>query len=161
MHDINVHLERWITESVNIMFRNSFNNNPYGPLLTESQTRLSNVARFELRQDGPFYRPGSKGFYDVKLELNMLIVAPTEPDLYLIDRMKGFARSCFPPCFPIFKLGVESYDTGAYIETFSIDPDVTNHAEPTVFDLGPVSKDRPLRQALVEVHYTMPYHTED
>jgi len=146
-------LPRWIFASVS----KHFNDRRQGiPLFIEGQLRNTRALEdfIELRVDGPYYTEVSKGFWNVYIEINVLIqAAQDQADYHRIYKSVGIVAAAFEQVISIFKLGDGVDDDDSLVTCLKLLGDKEKRERIQISHFGQVEPETGIFQATVEAHY--------
>lgn len=153
---MNKNWSRWIIASVADYFMKTI---PTIPVYMEGEVtdrRSNKPAWCELRLNGPHFREITRGHWELRFSINILISAVKNPkDMYAIYRVVGTIEPLFVT-IPVYKYGDEPDDNkDEKLGCLNLDstPVKTNH-------YGQVTTDKPILQSTVEGQYTMELYTD-
>ncbi len=106
--------------------------------------------RFELRIDGPYAKELSRAYWQLDIEVNVLITqVRNSSDAYSMDRLKGIVQAAFTNTIAVKEYG----DGSAALGCLSLRSDGREGIITSEFGL--IDASQGLRQATVEGHYRM------
>lgn len=118
---------------------------------------LKNVPKYiELRVDGPYTDELSRNFWQVDLEVNIVVTTvPDHNDIYAHASLIGLAQSMFPDPLKVYKYGLDTtgVDDGSLLGCMNVAPIVSGDRPYRVSRFGQIAPDTRLIQSTVEVHY--------
>lgn len=108
----------------------------------------------ELRVDGPYCQELSKDYWNLYVEINVLISAQKNPDnLYAWDTMLGKFLSAFESSINVYKKGSGVVDDDSLVGCLAML--VGTRQQLQVSQFGQIEPDSNLQQAVIEAHYQM------
>jgi hypothetical protein len=147
-------MDRWVFASVSKHFDDRKGSIP---LFIEGQHRDTNTLKdfAELRMDGPRYVEVSKGFWELRAEVNILIQSAKDDQNYHrnYDTI-GIMRKAFT-CIEVLRYGTTVPDDGTVVGYLKLLQDTQGRDFLEINNFGQVDPKRPLMQATVEGHYRM------
>ena len=150
---LNQNLPRWIIASVS----KHFDDRRQGiPMFIEGQIRDTRTEKdfIELRIDGPYYTEVSKGFWNVYIEINVLIqAAQDQADYHRIYRSAGIVAAAFEHAISIFKFGDGVGDDDSLIGCMHLLGDKEKRERIQISHFGQVEPETGIFQSTVEAHY--------
>lgn len=138
---MNPNWQRWVVASFNKHFNDAITgNNPPLFMYVEGTDRRTNEQQTytELRVDGPYYTELSKGYWQLDVEVDILIMHKVgNVDLYAPQRAIGIVLAAFTTDIPVFMYGDGTDDDSlTQLGCFVLLPDepepirVTNFGQP-------------------------------
>lgn len=137
---MNPNWQRWITASLNKNFNDVLSDADQPlPLYIEGTDRRTNELQTyaELRVDGPYYVELSKGYWQIDVDIDVLIDHKVNnEDLYAMQRAIGTVLAAFTTDIPVFMYGDGTDDDPmTQLGCFKLLPDeepirVTNFGQP-------------------------------
>lgn len=101
--------QRWITMSLNKAFNDSLSDaDPPLFLYIEGTNRRTNEQKTyaELRIDGPYYTELSKDYWQIDVDIDVLVMNKTNnEDMYAMQRAIGTVLAAFTTDIPVFMYG--------------------------------------------------------
>jgi len=154
---MNQHWPRWFEASVIKVFKDACAANAT-PLYVEGTDRshLRDIPKYlEVRVDGPFAVEISRRYWQVDMEVNVVITTvPDAIDQYAHASLIGLAQSMFPDPLKIYKYGkTAGVDDGTQLGCMTISPIVSGDRPYRISRFGQVAPDTRIIQSTVEVHY--------
>jgi hypothetical protein len=156
-------LARWIYQSVVKHFESTANGISLPYFVegvherTEANMRADHV---EIRVTGPELKELSKGYYDVKVIINVLFTKNMTirgADAFDIIQWTGVFSDVMLDPIQIYKAGTGAGDDGSLIGCLRVDKD--RNAAVRVYHFGQLDKDTRIRQSEVDAEYGMTYQT--
>lgn len=146
-------LPRWIFASVS----KHFDARRQGiPMFIEGQLRKTRAEEdfIELRVDGPYYTEISKGFWNVYIEINVLVqAAQDQADYHRIHKLVGVVAAAFTQVISILKLGDNVGDDDSLVACLKLLGDKEKRERIQISHFGQVEPETGIFQATVEAHY--------
>lgn len=146
---------RWIVASINKHFNDVINPTLY--MHIEGTDRRSQDLHdyAEFRRDGPQATELSKGYWELDIEVDILVVNEFSPnDLYALERNLGLVQSAFTTDIPVFMYGDgDDDDPLVQLGCLVLCPRPDEPIRTTFF--GQVQNELRLRQASVDACYRM------
>jgi hypothetical protein len=138
-----LHIPRWIYASMTQHFDD---NRSTLKLVLEENPRPDNS--FEIRMDGPDFIQLSGDYYNVDVDINVLVqTLRTDQDFHAIHRNVGIIVEAFTNTINIYKYGLETGDDDTSWAC------ATRQSKVLVTHFGQVDKETHLYQATVEAIY--------
>ena len=153
---VNQNWSRWIFASVG----NHFDNLRQGiPLYIEGQPRIIDrdnaKAIFELRVDGPYFTEVSRKYWDIYIEINVLIQSvKTDTDFHRIRRLTGIVESAFIDIMS-YRYGDGVDDDDSYLGCLRLIQNLSSSEKIQTSHFGQLDPATNLEQSTVEGHYKM------
>lgn len=147
---MNPNWTRWIIASINKHFSDAVS--PFDLFIegTDRRTALEHDYA-ELRRDGPEYCELSKGYWQIDITIDILVVNKlNDQDIYTLERNVGLVQSAFTTDIPVFEYGDSPLSQlGCLVLCPRPDEPIrTNY-------FGQVENDSRLRQVSVDACYRM------
>lgn len=134
---------------------------PTLPFFLEGGDRRTEELReyVEFRLDGPYAKELNKGFWQLDVEINVLVVTSRDDsDVYEHDRNVGSACAAFTKGVPIWKLGDgEDDDPLELLGCMVLIP--LDKERIIVSNFGQIAPDTRMMQSTVEAHYRLQLKT--
>lgn len=150
---LNQNLIRWIIASIS----KHFDDRRQGmTLFIEGQIRDTRTLKdfIELRIDGPYLTELSKGFWNVYIEINVLVQsAQDQTNYHRIYNSVGVVVAAFEQAISIFKYGSGAGDDGSLVGCMKLLGDKEARERIQVSHFGQVEPDIGIFQSTVEAHY--------
>ncbi len=149
------HIKRWVKASVIKLFQTL---NEGIELYVEGMDAV-NVSRkdkhFELRIDGPYTKPLTKGSYRHYFEINILINSTrSEEDFYERENLQGIVANILNRDICVYRIGnkdTNPADDGSLVGALQLIPS----EQIKVSDFGRINETTEVYQAVGEAHYEM------
>ena len=107
---------------------------------------------FELRIDGPNYTEWSKDYWEIYMEINVLIqVAKNNQDFHAMRRRTGQLSEIFEPCINLYRYGDGPDDDGLLFGVLERIDEEKEKIQTSHF--GQIEPRLELEQSTVEAHY--------
>lgn len=113
-------------------------------------------AYIEVRVDGPYAEELSKNFWQVDMEVNVVIsTVPSQNDIYAHTTLIGIIQAMCPNPLRIYRYGsnMVEVDDGTRLGCMSVSPIVSGDRPYRISRFGQITPDARLLQSTVEVHY--------
>lgn len=149
----NPNWNRWLRASVNKHFAAQLS--AYNVFIEGMKRTRNDKDDFcEIRMDGPYFREVSKDYFEVYIEVNILVqtAITRSKNLYQHEDILGAASAAFTT-IPVFKLGSNDGDDESQIGCLNLRSQPQDPVK--VSDFGQIKAETELRQACVEGHYTI------
>lgn len=148
---------RWIIASVAKHFDQRRRNLP---MFLEGEDHLATAKELiEVRVDGPYIREPSAGFFDITIEVNVLIItSKSDIDLFSHYRNVGTINQAFMAPISVFKLGLGIDDDQSLLGCLTLVRSVDQREALRVSHFGQVDVNTPLMRSSIEGHYNMQLH---
>lgn len=151
---INVeHLPRWVAASINKHF--SDRKRGYFCYI-EGQDRVDlRQDRFEVRYDGPYIQETSKNYFQVNVEINVLVTTIKDQiDGYKDKKMVGVAAAAFTNEIPVYKFGdTVGVDDSSLVGCLVLK--TSGREQIIISNFGLIQPSANIIQSTVEGHYQM------
>ena len=152
------HMTRWIMASV----AEHFNARRQGlTMFIEGQLRATKTLKdfIELRVDGPYFIELSKGYWEVYIEINVLVQsAQDQTNYHRIYESVGIVTAAFEHIIQIFRFGTGSDDDGTLVGCMRLKGDKDERERLQTSHFGQVEPETGIFQSSVEGHYVMELH---
>jgi hypothetical protein len=151
---------RWIFASVSKHFQDRRGTLTF---YIEGQERDSPMPTdlLEFRMDGPYETEISKNYWDLYIEVSILIQAmKDDKDYHRIHRYCGLVAQAFTS-IPVYKYGDGVDDDQTLLGCLNLVQNVGKHERIQINHFGQIEKDTPLLQSSVEGHYRMDLSTDN
>ena len=144
------HWPKWVVASVLKHFNDR---RRHVPMFAEGQEQLDRLPEwFEVRVDGPYIKKYTKPFYEIGVEVNVLIsTAMNNSNLYTHQNNVGTIVSAFDVSIPLLKLGLGIDDTGEQWGCLTLSNAERDALRVTNF--GQITSHTPMLRSSVEGHY--------
>lgn len=151
-------IKRWVTASIIKLFKeNTEGIHLYVEGMDQDTSKLDK--HFELRIDGPYSKPQTKGCYRHYFEVNILINSTrAEDDFYERQTIQGIAAEMLNKDVCVYKIGHVGKDVADDESYFSV-LQLIPHEQIKVSDFGRINETTEVYQAVAEAHYEM--YTEE
>lgn len=110
---------------------------------------------FELRIDGPYTKPLTKGCYRHYIEINILVNSTrSEDDFYERHNLQGIAAQMLNRDICVYRIGntdKDSLDDGSFLGALQLIPS----DQIKVSDFGRINETTEVYQAVAEAHYEL------
>ncbi len=149
------HLTRWIMASVEKHFRARLQGIT---MFVEGQMRDTRTLKdfAELRVDGPNFTELSKDYWNVYIEINILIQSAQDQDnRYRIYNTIGIMAAAFEGIIKILRLGDGSSDDQSLIGCIKLQGDKDANERIKISHFGQIEAKTDIFQSTVEGHYAM------
>ena len=150
----NKHWARWSFASVS----KHFDDTRQGyPLYIEGQHRDTDTLEdfFEFRMDGPTLRESSKGFWILRIDVNILASSTIDDeDYHKIHKLVGIAQAAFED-IPVYKYGDGPDDDQSLLGCYQLKQSRRKRDFVEAHQFGRIDISVPLIQAMVEGHFEM------
>ncbi len=148
------HITRWLTASINKHFASLLGNDIYIFFEGEQRDTRDKTRYLEVRNDGPFIRELSAGYFNFYMEINVLVTsAVNDQNLYGIQTDTGLVLEAMKTSIPVYRYGTGTDDDQSLVGCFTLISDRRNSLD--AFQLGRKLIETPLMTAIVEGHYDM------
>lgn len=153
---MNLNWQRWITASLYKHFKDACDSASLFMYIEGTDRRTNEQRTYaELRVDGPYYTELSKGYWQIDVDIDVLVMDKTNNvDLYSMQRAIGNVLAAFTTDIPVFMYGAGTDDDPmTQLGCFKLLP---NDAEPIrVTNFGQPKLEIKESQASVEARYRM------
>ena len=120
----------------------------------EHRTTQDTLQFFELRVDGPFFQQFTKGYWNLKVEINAIITVPkSDKDFHNIRKQTDFVTSMFTNSILTYRYGKEIQDDNTYLGCLQAEDGKRKNLQVSHF--GQLQTTDEILQAGVERHYKM------
>ena len=152
------HLTRWIMASV----AEHFDARRQGlTMFVEGQLRETKTLKdfIELRVDGPYLTELSNDYWEVFIEINILVQsAQDQINYHRIYASVGIVTAAFEHIIQIFRIGKELADDGTLVGCMKLKGDKDARERIQTNHFGQVEPETGIFQSSVEGHYVMELH---
>lgn len=148
---------RWIFATVSKHFADALT-----PLFIEGQHRDTRELKdfFEMRLDGPTLREVSKGYWILRIEINILVQsAMDDKNYHRIHQSVGNAAAAFDAVINVYKYGNNIQDDQSFVGCLRLLQNRETRDYLEINHFGQIDKKTKLMQATVEGHYQMELET--
>jgi hypothetical protein len=155
---MNSNWPRWLFASITKYFNDNRNNIA---MFIEGQDRETERldSYFELRIDGPFILQQSKDYWQLDVEINVLIcVTKSRTDFHKQFRLQGALAKLFTD-IPIYKLGDGPDDDQTILGCLKLSPSQNFRDAVRVSNFGQIQPELPLLQSTIEAHFEITLDT--
>ncbi len=146
---------RWIFASISKHFDD---NKQTLFLYIEGQPRATDHYRdfIELRVDGPRIVEQSKNYWELSVEINIIITSGmSDLDYHKIYKDVGIVVTAFTNAIPVYKYGADLVDDGTFLGCLALVRGGRTEESVLVRHFGLINPKDPLLQATVEGHYIL------
>jgi len=159
---MNESLVRWITASIAIYFKTVLDTINL-PLLCDGLDEREHASihhnHAELRIGGPFLNELSRDYWQIKIDINVLLTCMMQANesVYDLQTWAGVIQEAMSQNINIYKYGGESGDDESYIGCLR--PRKGKNEAIRVLTFGQISKTDRVRQAMVDSRFVMELET--